>query len=85
MALAWWLAIGSAIDRGTDGRAARCTTAVGAGEGVVEQRPVEDAALDQPGVDAVEVGPIAGRQVVERHDLGDRRRRRRGPGRGWRR
>src|SRR3954467_7224439 len=26
-ALTWWLAIGSAIERGTDGRAARCTMA----------------------------------------------------------
>ncbi len=36
VALVWWLAIGSASDRGTEGRAARWTTASASVEHIVE-------------------------------------------------
>ena len=36
-----------------------------------ERIGVEDAALDQARVDAVEVGPSAERQIVQRHDVAD--------------
>ena len=56
VALAWCEAIGSSSERGTDGRAPRCTTDGRAGEHVVEHVGVDEVAVDQAGVDAVEVG-----------------------------
>ena len=61
-------AIGSAIERGTDGRAARCTIAVGVAHHLVERVGVEDGALDQRDVEVAEVVAVTGREVVERDD-----------------
>ena len=68
MALAWWVATGSAIDRGTDGRAARCTTASApcmavssvSGSRIVPSTSSASTPRRFSG---------AGREVVERHDV----------------
>ena len=61
-------AIGSAIERGTDGRAARCTTARRVAHHLVERVGIEDGALDERDVEVAQVVAVAGREVVERDD-----------------
>ena len=69
VALARCDATGSAIERGTDGRAARCTTAVASVHRVVERVGIEDGALDERDVEVAQVLEVAGRQVVEHDDV----------------
>ena len=77
VALARCDATGSVIERGTDGRAARCTTAVGVAHRGVEDLGIEDGALDERDVEVAQVLEVAGRQVVDHDDVvaGSRRRR----------
>ena len=74
MALAWWVATGSSSERGTDGRAPRCTTAPAPGSTASSTSGSTKSPTTSSHVDAVEVGGEPARQVVERDDLVDARR-----------
>ena len=72
VALTWWVAIGSASERGTDGRAARWTTASAPAMTLVEIVGAQNGAFHE--LDRGRAGQVlarAGREVVESHHLVD--------------
>ena len=80
MAFASWQAIGSSIEAGTLARAARWTTASTPSTAVARTAGIGHRALDEVDVEALEVGPRAGGEVVEDDHAGDPGVRQRPPG-----